>query len=310
MEGANRGSRSQEDEAARFLAQQWELEYRETHALSLDPSALGILGATEARRLEALPLEVIGDRAIVAVAEPTVERLAAVRAAAGENASFVVVSRSALEALLSSKVFNPGTPEREQDDEAEDDDRVATEVALEAPSAVAADEIEAPPNETTTAPPELPTSRPEPEYPDDRRDDAESRASLPAPVEPQAPIRPVLVAVGSGAAADSDRLDTLLRQISATSSTLALQVGELSSALEESHSELQGAREQLERARVENAQSRAAIDALGEELAASRAMSHATTARLRELVSALEGSAGGEGAANEYPPPAYESRIA
>lgn len=309
MEGANRGARSQEDEAARFLAQQWELEYRETHTLSLDPSVLGILDAAEARRLEALPLEIDGDRPVFAVAEPTVDRLAAVRAAAGEHASFVVVSRTALDALLSSKVFNPGTPDLGYEEQLEPVDQLDPAAAV-VPEALP----------SFDAPPEpFPAAETEPEDPsrhdgwpgsdeaDDERaggdpprygsptDRDEGRADRTPPLEPsrqqepQTPPRPVLVAVGSDSS-DESRVETLVRQINATGTMLAAQVGELSAALEETQSQLRLARDQLERARIENTQSRASIQALGDELAASRAMSQVTTTRLRELVTALEGS--------------------
>lgn len=312
VEGANRGARSQEDEAARFLAQQWELEYRETHMLSLDPSALGILDAAEARRLEALPLEIDGDRPVFAVAEPTVDRLAAVRAAAGENALFVVVSRTALDALLSSKVFNPGTADLGYDEQLLPADQLDAEQNAQAENAISSEPPEAPAGlEFGASPPARAEEDDESavgDYPQPRAEMSDgvfepasdetpseppsSPLETPRQHEPQTPPRPVLVAVGLDSSSDENRAETLVRQITATGAMLAVQAGELSAALEESQHELRRVRDQLERARIENSQSRASIQALGEELAASRAMSQATTARLRELVSALETSAG------------------
>ena len=49
-----------------------------------------------------------GDGPIFVVSEPSEERFAAVRALAGDNASFVVIAEAALEALMNSKVFAQG----------------------------------------------------------------------------------------------------------------------------------------------------------------------------------------------------------
>ena len=53
-----------------------------------------------------LPLEVGPDGPVFAVAEPSEERFAEVREIAGDNATFVLVARETLDALLNSKVFS------------------------------------------------------------------------------------------------------------------------------------------------------------------------------------------------------------
>ena len=99
MEGPDREARSRRDEASRFLAEQWGLEFREAHTLSIDPAALKVIDAAQARRLGAFPLALEGGHPVFAIAEPTNERLESVRSASVAEASFVIVCASTLDAL-------------------------------------------------------------------------------------------------------------------------------------------------------------------------------------------------------------------
>ncbi len=113
MKGTKQDASSLDGQSGRHLAERWDLPYREAHTLSIDPAALEIIDREESRRLRVLPVEFGPDGPIFAVAEPSEERFAAVRELAGDNASFVVVARETLDALLNSKVFSvPTAPRR------------------------------------------------------------------------------------------------------------------------------------------------------------------------------------------------------
>ena len=347
MEAPNK-AKTQEEEAARFLALRWELEYREAHTLSLDPNALGIIDPAEARRLEALPLQIGVDGPVFVVAEPSVERFAAVRALVGESASFVVVAQPTLEALMNSKVFNPGTKKPRLLDRRHRSDPEPAEAAAPparivepAPPEPAPPEASAP-EAVTTAPTEVrvapePPPRepvgarpveaaPEPvQTPADRTDELEDRpeparpaAAPPGPASPpraapagdarvapagdaQAPPRrdddtpkPMLVSVGTSADEPTELLDNLLTQIAASTGNLTAHVKELNEALQATQRELREAKEQLAEAQIESERHRGMIETLRDDLAKSRALTDATTSRLRDVVRALEAPTLGE----------------
>ena len=94
-----------EDDIARLLAEQWGLDYVERSSIWFDASALARLSREDAQRWEALPTRVEGGRVVVAVAEPTEQRLAAVRELIGEETVLIVVPKSALDAGLSSQLL-------------------------------------------------------------------------------------------------------------------------------------------------------------------------------------------------------------
>ena len=79
---------------------QWQAE----HA-----NALARLSREDAQRLEALPTRVDGGRVVVAVAEPTEQRLAALRELIGEETVMIVVPKSALDAGLRSDLLRSST---------------------------------------------------------------------------------------------------------------------------------------------------------------------------------------------------------
>ena len=98
-----------EDEIARLLAEQWQLGYVERSSIFFDADALGRLTREEAQRLEALPTRVQDGRVVVAVAEPTEQRLADLREVIGEDTVVVVVPKTALDAGLRSELLS-GAP--------------------------------------------------------------------------------------------------------------------------------------------------------------------------------------------------------
>src|SRR5207237_196318 len=70
-----------------------------------DADALARLSREDAQQLEALPIRVEGDRVMVAVAEPTEQRLAELRRVIGDNTIVVVVPKTALDAGIRSELL-------------------------------------------------------------------------------------------------------------------------------------------------------------------------------------------------------------
>ncbi len=79
-----RGMLSEED-LARTLAEQWSLSYVDRASIFFDAGALARLSREDAQRLEAMPTRVQDGRVVVAVAEPTEQRLQALREVIGED---------------------------------------------------------------------------------------------------------------------------------------------------------------------------------------------------------------------------------
>jgi hypothetical protein len=95
-----------EDELAKVLAEQWQLRYCERSSISFDGEALRRMSREDAARLEALPIQVDHEGAlVVALAEPTEARLMALRTLLGDNVDFVVVAKGAIEAGLRSDLL-------------------------------------------------------------------------------------------------------------------------------------------------------------------------------------------------------------
>ena len=97
-----------EDDLAKILAKQWRLRYVERSAISFDENALSRMSREEATRLEALPMQVSKDgTVVVAVAEPTDERLGELKTLLGDRIDCVVVAKAAIDAGLRSKLLAP-----------------------------------------------------------------------------------------------------------------------------------------------------------------------------------------------------------
>jgi hypothetical protein len=104
-----------EDDIAKLLAQQWQLGYVERSSIWFDVDALSRMSREQAQRLEALPTRVQDGRVVVAVAEPTEERLAALREVIGDDTVVVVVPKTALDAGVRSELLDA----EEHDDSAQ-----------------------------------------------------------------------------------------------------------------------------------------------------------------------------------------------
>ena len=109
-----RGMLSEED-LAKTLAEQWSLSYVDRASIFFDAGALARLSREDAQRLEAMPTRVQDGRVVVAVAEPTEQRLQALREVIGEDTVMVVVPRAALDAALSSELLTSRTPAAERE---------------------------------------------------------------------------------------------------------------------------------------------------------------------------------------------------
>ena len=109
-----------EDDLAKILADQWHLRYVERSEITFNGDALSRMSREEATRLEALPIQINDDGAIVvALAEPTDARLLALHSLLGDRIDCVVVAKTAIDAGLrsdllqkdgSSIVFTPHEP--------------------------------------------------------------------------------------------------------------------------------------------------------------------------------------------------------
>ena len=115
-----------EEDVARLLAEQWDLGYVDRASIWFDANALARLSREDAQRLEAMPTRVEDGRVVVAVAEPTEERLAALREVIGEDTVVVVVPKAALEAGLHSEFLaSNGQPAEKPAAEPDEEDAAA-----------------------------------------------------------------------------------------------------------------------------------------------------------------------------------------
>jgi hypothetical protein len=90
-----------EERLAELLAREWRLTYAERNQITIDHNARGVLPSAEWERLEACPFAFDSNGvAVVAIAEPSDERLAAVRERLGGDCLFAVTTASTLEWLL------------------------------------------------------------------------------------------------------------------------------------------------------------------------------------------------------------------
>ena len=68
-----------EEKVAQMLAEQWQLSFVDRASIWFDADALARLSREDAQRLQAMPTRVQDGRVVVAVAEPTEQRLGAVQ---------------------------------------------------------------------------------------------------------------------------------------------------------------------------------------------------------------------------------------
>jgi hypothetical protein len=272
VKGTKDETGSLEGNSAKYLADRWGFPYREAHTLSIDPSVLEIIDRAESKRLRVLPLEHGPDGPIFAVAEPSEERFAAVRHLAGDHASFVIVAKDTLDALLNSKVFSVAGHGRPPSLFRNDtDDGVEHEATADA---------EAPtPHDGTTTEEEVHVTADE-HAPDHATYEQGNNGN------------------GNGS---TEALDALLNQIAAGTGTLRAQVEELTASLVATQRELREANEQLAEAtrlREEHdvvvAGLRGELESLRTELHRSNAMNESMTSRLEEVARALSVPSGND----------------
>ena len=90
-----------EERLAELLAREWRLTYAERNQITLDHTARGVLPSAEWERLEACPFAFDENGVtVVAIAEPSDERLSAVRERLGGDCLFAITTASTLEWLL------------------------------------------------------------------------------------------------------------------------------------------------------------------------------------------------------------------
>ena len=208
-----------EDDVARLLAEQWGLDYVERSSIWFDPAALARLSREDAQELEALPTRVQDGRVVVAVAEPTEARLAALREVIGDETVMVVVPKSALEAGLRSDLLASRGGHAAVEHEHEH------EVAPPPPELEAVPDVEPEPEPELAAEPEVepePEPEPEPELP--------PVAEL--PVRPRPRAKPP---EGSEGEDEADAVLALANEARAVAERLAAQAAAVRAQAHEQH---------------------------------------------------------------------------
>lgn len=104
-----------EDDLARLIAGQRGIQFLSASELRPDPEALALLPSQTALACQALPVEIIDDVPIVAVADPTdADRLETIHRAIGAEPKFVMATRTDITAALSDAyATNNGPAEAE-----------------------------------------------------------------------------------------------------------------------------------------------------------------------------------------------------
>jgi MshEN domain len=97
---------SAEEAEAQALAEDRQLEFRARHQLTIDAQAHTLLDPKYAREMRAVPLGLEAGRPVVAVADPSEKRLAALRELVPGDTKFVLVAPESLDALLKSRIFS------------------------------------------------------------------------------------------------------------------------------------------------------------------------------------------------------------
>ena len=151
-----------EDDVARLLAEQWELSYVDRASIWFDANALSRLSREDAQNLEALPVRLEGDRVMVAVAEPTEQRLAELRRLIGDDTVVVVVPKAALDAGIRSQLLTsrgPAAEESHAPEETNVDEPAREEPALpDEPAVFEAPPLVEPPRQAAPPEPEPPVA--------------------------------------------------------------------------------------------------------------------------------------------------------
>jgi hypothetical protein len=290
-----------DDESGRALAQQWNLEYIEAYAVSVDPRALSLLLRDDCKRLRAVPLAASGGSAVVAVSGPSEERFNAIRELIGGQTRFVLISEPTLDALLSSRMFGDSSPAKPRPTAVEPTPPPAPVEALPpsavvAPASPAAAAIQAaPPHLAAPAPTYAPA--PPPPAPVAVDTDAivaavlsalETRLPVGAPAAPQPIVLPPRVEGEPAAPGSTGELLSRLDDAVQTWSSVRSALGSIGDELEETKRLLRESKEQLSVAHADNDQLGKRVRALETEVAESRTLVSDTRARLRDAAEALD----------------------
>ena len=263
---------SAEDAEAQALADERQLEFRARHQLTIDAQAHTLLEPKDAREMRAVPLGIEAGRPVVAVADPSEKRLAAIREQVGADVKFVLVAPESLDALLKSRILS------ENNDGAE---------------------VVPPPEQklSTTADPPSPLLAPA--EPASRRSQSprllRSSLLLPRP-RPRRPLRSHLRQPAPAAAQiptelfDAANVRQLAQQLSQAAETLIAlqtQVQGIAQQFDQTRQELREQKEQLAAAAAKADQDRARIKSVAASLAEDVARLDQTKADLAERLSGL-----------------------
>jgi hypothetical protein len=257
-----------EEAEAEALANERQLEFRARHMLTIDARAHTLLEPRYAREMRAVPLGIEAGRPVVAVADPSEKRLAAIRELITGDTKFVLVAPESLDALLKSRIFSES------------------------------DGVEPPPAPqqklTTTAEAELaPVSAAQ--APDDAAQAPAPPASAPeiAPIpviQPPAAEQPPVVAPVPNELFDAANVRQLAQQLAQAAETLIAlqtQVQGIAQQFDQTRQELREQKEQLAAAAAKADQDRARIRSVAASLAEDVARLDQTKADLSERLSGL-----------------------
>jgi Type II secretion system (T2SS), protein E, N-terminal domain len=260
---------SAEDAEAQALADERQLEFRARHQLTIDAQAHTLLEPKYAREMRAVPLGMESGRPVVAVADPSEKRLAAIREQVAGDVKFVLVAPESLDALLKSRILsesdgNEGAPPPEQ----------TLSTTAESAEPVEAQPVDLPSPEAEPAPVEPPPAAAEaaPAAPE----------SSPAPVPAAAQIPTELFD-----AANVRQLAQQLAQAAETLIALQTQVQGIAQQFDQTRQELREQKEQLAAAAAKADQDRARIKSVAASLAEDVARLDQTKADLAERLSGL-----------------------
>lgn len=89
-----------EADLARVIAHQWQFPFVPDDEVNPDPTAAFLISPEEGLRIGAIPFGFNAGQAIVGIADPTEERVAAIHGLLGTSVEFVVVTQSAFARLL------------------------------------------------------------------------------------------------------------------------------------------------------------------------------------------------------------------
>jgi hypothetical protein len=292
-----------EEAEARALAERAGLEYREAGAVAVDPRALSILPADECRRLRAVPLAATTGSAVIAVSDPSEDRMQTVRELTGPSTRFVVLTERTLDALLRSRMFAGATsgetaaaapaepPAQHSPDPVVDVEPPVTDDRAESPHAsdppVHGEEPPAfsPPVTVT------PTTAPMHEAPSQNGVDGELVDAIVAALGPRlqslashaGAVRTPSEPVGDSIMDPVARVDAAIEAWSSLRAALET----IGQELDASRQSLREAKEQLSVLHAENDQQQVRIDALEAEVAERKTLVDEARIRLQDAAKAL-----------------------